>query len=64
MKRAATNRPAIRPAAVRPGAFMLVFAVTLVALSAGCTSQQVERAVYAGGKIAYDTLKASNQQRR
>ena len=45
--------------------FGAVFTVALMAQAAvGCSSSDIERFFHAGGKIAYDSFKLSNQSPR
>jgi len=51
--------PAARQRAAARGLAALALATALAAaLAAACTARQVEDALYAGGKIAYDSMKA------
>ncbi len=51
---------------MRPGApFAAVLAVVFIAqLAGGCSTRDVEKSLYIGAKIAYDSVKVSNKPSR
>ena len=51
---------------MRPGApFAAVLAVVFIAqLAGGCSTRDMEKSLYVGAKVAYDSLRASNQPSR
>lgn len=43
---------------------LILFPALIAGLAGGCSAHDMERALHVGGKIAYDSMKASQQPPR